>query len=117
MTWFAALGQALIGRPLPELSAGPPDPDQVVAALAQQGIDREKLAALVAERQAASQPWPFPVAAEDRPGIGAAQFMSVLRAVTDVLDVHTWRAAQPAPAAAPSAADRRLMADRPPHWG
>lgn len=117
MAWFAALGQALIGRPLPVQDAEPPAPEQVVAALAAEGFDRAKLAALVVERQSAGQPWPFPVAAEDRPGIGAAHFMSVLRAVTDTLGVHSWRVAQPAPTAAPSAADRRLMEDRPPHWG
>lgn len=117
MSWFAALGQALIGRPLPERSAGAPEVSEVVDALAEAGYDRERLAAFVAQRQATGQPWPFPVRADQRPGIGAAQFMSVLRAVTDALEVHTWRSAQPSSGATPTAADRRLMADRPPHWG
>ncbi|MGJ3508750.1 hypothetical protein [Enemella sp. A6] len=124
MGWYAALGLALTGHELddpgpdPEQShpGPPPTPHEVGAALTAAGFDRQRLARLVAERQAAELPWPFGVPAERRPGIGAAQFISVLRQVTDHLDVHAWQHAGPAPARPLTAEERRLAADVPPHW-
>ncbi|NLT30924.1 MAG: hypothetical protein GXX86_10805 [Propionibacterium sp.] len=95
---------------------GPPSPERIDAALTAAGYDRHRLAHLVTERQSAELPWPFPVAAEQRPGIGAAQFVSVLREVTDYLDVHSWQHAAPAPDRPLTADERRLLADVPPHW-
>lgn len=101
------------GAPTP---GGPPTPRQVAEALTAAGWDRQRLADLVRERQTAEVPWPFPVAAEQRPGIGAAQFVSVLRQVTDHLDVHSWQHTGPAPDRPLTADERRLLADVPPHW-
>lgn len=114
----------MIGRALPDPAGDgaiprtttPPTAADLVAALSAAGVDRAQLETHKAERQAAGLPWPHPVPAELRPDIGAAQFFSALRQVTDDLEVHSWQVSGPAPTRPLTADERRLLADVPPHW-
>lgn len=71
----------------------------------------------VARRRSAGEPWPYPVPADLRAGLGAAQWLAALTQLRRHLDLDP---ATPRPvlsSRAPDADERRLLADVPPHHG
>jgi len=106
----AALGLALTGRRL-QLSS----PQHLADDLRQAGFDGDALVRLRRERQAAGEPWPYPVPLHERRAIGFARFDAALADARSALGLSgltdAVRAKRPL-----SAEERRLAADRPPHW-
>lgn len=85
------------------------------AALATAGWDAPRLQELRRRRQSAGQPWPFPVATESIREVGFARFDARLASLRRELGLDGLVPA--APTQRPLDADeRRLSADRPPHW-
>lgn len=79
------------------------------------GWDRDRLVEQRRQRQAAGEPWPFPVPIEELRQVGFARFDALLAAVRTDLGLDGLRPA--APARRPLSADeQRLSAERPPHW-
>ena len=107
------LGRALTGEELPLVAV---DPTALGAELATLGWDGPRLRGLREQRQATRQPWPFPVPLEARRELGFARFDASLALLREELGLsgqasarqgtNTW-----------DEAERRLAADRPPHWG
>lgn len=102
------LGQALTGEDLPLEGHLP-------TALAAHGWDAERLARLRDERQRAGQPWPFPVPLDSIREVGFARFDAQLAAVRRELGLTGLVASAPAQRGL-DADERRLSAERPPHW-
>lgn len=106
-----ALGLALTGELLPLTSA-----DAVVAELAELGWTPGALAELRHGRQERREPWPFPVEVERLRSVGFARFDAALAEARRVSGLTGLEPARPA--TRPMNADeRRLIQDRPPHWG
>ncbi len=105
--WHAALGFALTGEWLDLPPVERPDPEVLLAQLAEAGWSGARLI------EAARQPHQVPT--DVVAGLGAAQFWAVL---VDVRRrVGAGSEVRPPAAARPLTADeRRLTADRPPHW-
>lgn len=107
------LGRALTGRHLSLTSAAPDDLPDALAGL---GFDACALQRLRQDRQVAGEPWPFPTQPEVVQEVGFAVFharLQLLRArlgLTGLVPRH--RAERPL-----DADERRLAAERPPHWG
>ncbi len=107
------LGRALTGEELP-LSAS--DPAALAAELVTLGWDPARLADLRHQRQATRQPWPFPIPLEVRRELGFARFDARLAQLRELVGLNgQQRAVQSSRAWGD--VDRRLAADRPPHWG
>ena len=108
------LARALTGERLPVVNA---DPVGLLAELAELGWDRARLLELRASRRRARQPWPFPVDQQAVRDIGFARFDARLAELREGLAMD----AEVRPAHLndrPLDADeRRLVAERPPHWG
>lgn len=103
------LAYALTGE---ELTLGEGD---LAGELAAQGWDTERLQALRRSRQKAGQPWPFPVVPDQIRSIGFARFDALVAAARR--ELHLDGLVPRLPADRPMDADeRRLSADRPPHW-
>ena len=107
------LARALTGEVLPVTG----DAAGLVAELAGLGWDVERLAALREERMRRRLPWPFPVDLEVRRELGFARFDALLAWVRKELGLAGTRSRAQAPVRPLSADERRLLADRPPHWG
>ncbi len=107
------LGRALTGEELPLTAA---DSEGVVHQLAGLGWDANRLASLRRQRQDAGEPWPFPTRMDVVAHVGFAAFHAKLMHLRECLGLT---GLQPtATAQRPWNADeRRLAADRPPHWG
>lgn len=84
-------------------------------ALAQAGWDAARLGELRRTRQAAGEPWPFPVPPEALRAIGYARFEARLQALRAELGLDGL-VQRPASHRALDADERRLTAERPPHW-
>ncbi len=107
------LGRAVTGEELP-LTAE--DLTVLVAELAVLGWDPARLTTLRQQRQATRQPWPFPVPIDTRRELGFARFDARLDELRRLLGLSGQHAATQG--SLPwGEADRRLAADRPPHWG
>ena len=107
------LARALTGEVLPVTG----DTVGLVAELARLGWDAERLTALRAERMRRHLPWPFPISLDAREELGFARFDALLAQVRKELGLPGTRSRAQAPVRPPNADDRRLLADRPPHWG
>lgn len=90
---------------------------RVAEVLAASGLGVQAVVALRAERRAAGLAWPFPVPADERPGIGAAQLRASVKEVCDGLGIGTAPTRVRDAAMPKSAGDARLEAERPPHHG
>ncbi|WP_296141068.1 hypothetical protein [uncultured Tessaracoccus sp.] len=107
------LGRALTGEVLPLSS---PEIDDMVSELADLGWNAGAIAELRRERQDAGEPWPFPVHRDHVATVGFAVFHSRLEALRARLGVTGLRPQQRVRRAL-NAEERRLAAERPPHWG
>ena len=107
------LARALTGEPLPV--AG--DATDVGAELAGLGWDVERLTVLREERMRRRLPWPSPADLEVRRELGFARFDALLARVRNELGLAGTRSRAQAPVRPLNADERRLLADRPPHWG
>lgn len=107
-----AIGVALTGCPglLPE--AGP-DP---LAALAAQGWDRDRIVAHAEDVLGGGGVWPHPVPDEVRVRAGSARLFAALQRLQVGLGLFG-RIAAPAPPRPPTADERRLLNEVPPHHG
>ncbi|RMB62125.1 hypothetical protein [Tessaracoccus antarcticus] len=107
------LGRALTGEELPLAAT---DVAALAAELATVGWDASRLTDLRHQRQVMRQPWPFPVPIEARRDLGFARFdarLADLRALLGLSgQLAATRSVRPW-----TEAERRLAADRPPHWG
>lgn len=109
----AELARALTGEALPVTG----DAAGLVAELARLGWDAERLTTLRAERMRRRLPWPFPIGLDAREELGFARFDALLARVRKELGLAGTRSRAQAPVRPPNADERRLLADRPPHWG
>lgn len=107
------LGRALTGEELP-LSAE--EPSALADELSTLGWDAARLADLRQQRQAIRAPWPFPVPIDVRREFGFARFDARLAELRQLLGLSGQQAARQSTRAWGDA-ERRLAADRPPHWG
>lgn len=107
------LGRALTGDELPLTAEVLP---ALAAELSALGWDAQRLADLRRRRQATRQPWPFPVPIEARRALGFARFDARLADLRQLLGVSGQEAAVQS-SQKWGEAERRLAADRPPHWG
>jgi hypothetical protein len=111
--WHAALAYALLGPPARDLTE--PGAPRVTRLLDDLG-GAESVRAAVLEARARG-PWPHPVPADLRHGLGPAQLAAAWRAVLTELGPLTTNARPVVADRALTADDRRLLADRPPHHG
>ena len=107
------LARALTGETLPVTC----DATGLATELTRLGWDVRRLAALREERMRQRLPWPFPIDLEVRGELGFARFDALLARVRNELGLAGTRSRAQAPVRPPNADERRLLADRPPHWG
>lgn len=107
------LGRALTGEELPLTAV---ELRMLVSELASLGWDATRLADLRQLRQTTRQPWPFPVPIDARRELGFARFDARLAELRSLLGLSGQRTAMQS-SGAWGKAERRLAADRPPHWG
>lgn len=107
------LGRALTGEELP-LEAS--DLAALSAELVALGWDHARLADLRRQRQATRQSWPFSVPLEARRELGFARFDARLTQLRELVGLSGQERALQSNRAWGDA-ERRLAADRPPHWG
>lgn len=107
------LGRALTGEELPLRAS---KPDALAAELVSLGWDSVRLKDLRRQRQVTKQPWPFPVAIEVRRELGFARFDAALTHLRELLGLSGQSHALQSNGAW-GEVERRLAADRPPHWG
>lgn len=118
-SWHRALAYAITGEQwdgLAEQSA--PDLEELAALIEARcpgGLPR--LRETVVRRRSAGAPWPYPVPAELRAGLGAAQWLAALTALRRLLGLDPAAARPVLSSRAPDADERRLLADVPPHHG
>jgi hypothetical protein len=107
------LGRALTGETLPLSS---PLTEDVAADLRHLGWGHDQLTALRRERQEAGEAWPFPVRRDVVAQVGFAVFHARLMALREQLGLTGLEEKQRVSRRL-NADERRLAADRPPHWG
>ncbi len=107
------LGRALTGEELPLVAS---DLAALAAELSTFGWDHARLVDLRRQRQATRQPWPFPVPLEARRELGFARFDARLAQLRELVGLSGQERALQSNRAW-GEAERRLAADRPPHWG
>ncbi len=107
-----AIGVALTGQS-GLLSTVDPDP---LAALAERAWGRDRLVAHAEETLAAGGVWPHIVPDALRARVGSARLFAVLQRVQVELGLFG-RTAAPAPRRPPTADERRLLSEVPPHHG
>ena len=113
--WHAAVAFALIGERLPLPARPAPDAARLVEQLDAAGWTPERVASHARAVSDASQPWPHPVPADLRAGLGAAQLRAALDACRAALGLVTLTTKPPSTRTALTADERRLLAEVPPH--
>ncbi|GAB3622942.1 hypothetical protein GCM10027418_10240 [Mariniluteicoccus endophyticus] len=101
--WHSALAYAVTGKRIDLGDQERPDLDVLVAALAERGLAADGL------RRA--------VPADLMQGLSYAQLAAAERALRERLGATGVHAVRPSGRTRLDADERRLMADRPPHWG
>lgn len=115
--WGEALAWALTGERLALPATAAAEPAEVVAALAGLGWPAPRLAELSAQRRAAEEPWPFPPEPALLRELGsAAAYLAALAECERLVGATGLTSAVLADRPL-DAAERRLMADVPPHFG
>ncbi len=115
---FRAVAFALTGQRLePPAALASQGPDDLLAALASQGFDADRLGQLRTGRMADAQPWPCPVPAKLRQGLGAAQLQAIIQTCQQSLGLRQQQARVRNASAPLDRDDRRLLAELPPHHG
>lgn len=109
-----ALAESVTGQDLPVTASDVPS---LVAELSALGWGGDRIRGLRRERMEQRLPWPFPVAPELIAEVGFARFAALLADLRDALGVSGRLEASPAPSRVLNSDERRLVADRPPHWG
>ena len=115
-SWHRALGLALTGEALELGVQDAFDVDAAVAALAAAGWDAERVHDH-AHQCAGSVPWPHPVAAHERDGVGPAEFHAAILRLRERLGLSALEVRPPSTRTRLDADERRLLADVPPHFG
>lgn len=115
--WGEALGTALLGRPLRMSCSATPSLDDVLAALAADGVSADDLVTHARDVRDAGGVWPHPVPPELTRPVGAAAFLSLLKALRAQLGLTGTVARPPAVPRPLTPDERRLLADKPPHHG
>ncbi len=113
MTWAERVAYALVGTLLPMAETGPA-PGLIVTELERHGWGRERIAQHVEELRAHGLPWPGPVPPQWVREAGPAQWQAVMSETLRLLSVDDRGPVRARVAL--TADDRRLLADRPPHW-
>lgn len=106
-----AIGYALTGNVSEPVSGAGPGPADLIALLG----GAERLRAHAAEVRAAGEPWPHPVPATLRQGLGAAQLHAAVERVRQLVEPPAVRPVRRP--AAPDGDDLRLLREVPPHHG
>jgi hypothetical protein len=107
--WAAALARALTGE-----AVAVPESADVLAELAAVGWDRPRLARHAEATWSAGEPWPHPDPAALK-AFGAARWSAALADCRRRLGLET-TPMPPSPRTRLDADERRLLADKPPHW-
>jgi hypothetical protein len=115
--WQAATAFALVGEVLELTEPGGPDVDRLVVGLAAAGWPASRIAELAGAELVAERVWPFPVPADLREGLGAAQFAAALAAARRALGVADLVVRVRGGRTRLTADELRLLADVPPHHG
>ena len=114
----AGIAWSLTGQELrPDDELASTDAAQIVAWLARHGWSCGRLEQRARLMREAGQRWPAPVSAERREGLGAAQFQARTRQVLLELGLDHARPVLRDASTPMDAADRRLVAELPPHHG
>lgn len=108
------LARALTGEELPVSSPELPD---LVAELAALGWDASCLVAMRRWRQEERLPWPFPVDTATVRRVGFARFEARLAELRGMLGLSGETSRAHVVDRPLDADERRLAAERPPHWG
>lgn len=106
--WHAALAYVLTGQRLPVTPAPSPEPAALLAELSALGWSGERLTTTATVARA--------VPPELRAGLGAAQFWAVLAQLRAEVGARGTVAQAPSRRTLLTAEERRLRAERPPHW-
>ncbi|MDO5066429.1 MAG: hypothetical protein Q4D96_04030 [Propionibacteriaceae bacterium] len=114
MAEAALLALALTGQELPVTRT---DPAGLVAELAALGWDRDRLLEFRETRRRERLPWPFPVDPRALRGIGFARFDACLTEFRRGLGLDSQVRPAHVITRELNADERRLVAERPPHWG
>lgn len=114
--WHAAIAWALTGEPIDLGVQEAPDVDELVTQLAARGWDAGRVSAHAHEASAAGA-WPHPIPDAVRSGLGAAQLSAALGRARDRYGLTVLTVLPPSRRTSLDADERRLLADRPPHYG
>lgn len=116
--WHRALAYALLGEDRPELGRQTePRPDDLLAEL-----DRAEVIAARDRASTAEQPWPYRLPDHLTVGLPWARHHALVTRLRSRLGVDGTEPSTPvrdpdAGGGRPDAEHRRLLEDRPPHWG
>ena len=114
--WHAALAWALTGEPMDLGVQDAPDVDELAGRLAARGWGAERVAAHAREASVADA-WPHPIPDALRSGLGAAQLHAAIGRAREHYGLTVLTVLPPSRRTSLDADERRLLADRPPHYG
>ncbi|MEL4358621.1 MULTISPECIES: hypothetical protein [unclassified Luteococcus] len=113
-----AVALALTGeRPAVPAPGSTQSPQDLVDFLARLGWDAGRIAHLRQERQHQGLPWPFVVPREELAPVGFARTAAVVKEVRQLLGVDGLVVTRHQGPKVIGPAERRLLAERPPHHG
>lgn len=115
--WHSALAFALTTVELDLPGTQQPDPEVVLAKLAEAGWSAGRIGEHARAVLAAEQPWPHSVPAQLRLGCGPAQFHAALAKCRALLDLQTMETRPPSGRNRLNPDEERLMREVPPHHG